>query len=205
MAVQICHRSSCHTSGSEIHQRTDSHSSDIHLNLSRRNIGSEDTPWIHTSQEGCFRNKWLHCRNCTQICEENSPLEITCSHISTPTDTRYLPPHLNHTYGLNFADGSRDYIIPRPDGGVICGGAKSTYFHDRKSWENNWDDSTLLEPARAHFESVLQDNFRGWESSGAAVDYLWTGSKHSGSLSHTSSCVRKICNQLTFFSHWPYS
>ncbi|KAH9215672.1 FAD dependent oxidoreductase [Leptodontidium sp. 2 PMI_412] len=103
------------------------------------------------------------------------PWKITCSHISTLTDTAHQPPHLNHTYGLNFADGSRDYLIPRPDGGVICGGASNSYIDDRKSWENNWDDSTLHESARPHFETVMQNNFRGWEDSGAAVDYLWTG------------------------------
>ncbi|TVY20161.1 Gamma-glutamylputrescine oxidoreductase [Lachnellula arida] len=104
------------------------------------------------------------------------PIKLTCSHISVPKDTP-SPPHLSHTYGLNF-DGPafRDYLIPRPDGGVICGGAKSTYIKgDKNLWFNNFDDSTLIEQARPHFETVMQDNFLGWENSGAAVDYLWTG------------------------------
>lgn len=118
----------------------------------------------------------------TQYTQKITPLRGTCSHISTPQDTahHHHPPHLNHTYGLNFGpDGNRDYIIPRPDGGVICGGAKSTFINDRKLYENNWDDSTLIEPARAHFETVMQKNFRGWEKSGADIDYLWTGSEYS--------------------------
>jgi glycine/D-amino acid oxidase-like deaminating enzyme len=102
------------------------------------------------------------------------PLKVTCSHIKTPENTQHPPPHLTQTYGLSFgAPGIRDYLIPRPDGGVICGGAKDTYLEDRKLWWNNFDDSTLIEPARKHFETVMQDNFRGWEKSGAFVDYLW--------------------------------
>lgn len=106
------------------------------------------------------------------------PIKITCSHISVPKDTENPPPHLSHTYGVNF-DGPafRDYLIPRPDGGVICGGAKSTYIKNKRLWFNNVDDSTLIEEARPHFETVMQDNFIGWEKSGAALDYLWTGSK----------------------------
>jgi glycine/D-amino acid oxidase-like deaminating enzyme len=105
--------------------------------------------------------------------------KVTCSHISVPKDTPSPPPHLSHTYGLNFnGPAFRYYLIPRPDGGVICGGAKSTYINeDKKLWFNNFDDSTLIEQARPHFETVMQDNFLGWENSGAAVDYLWTGSK----------------------------
>ncbi|KAH6684139.1 FAD dependent oxidoreductase [Halenospora varia] len=104
------------------------------------------------------------------------PIKITCSHIGTPKESVNPPPHLSHTYGLNF-DGPavRDYLIPRPDGGVICGGGKVTYIKDTKLWFDNVDDSTLLEQARPHFESVMQENFRGWEKSGASVDHLWTG------------------------------
>lgn len=106
------------------------------------------------------------------------PIKITCSHIGTPKESVNPPPHLSHTYGLNF-DGPavRDYLIPRPDGGVICGGGKVTYIKDTKLWFDNVDDSTLLEQARPHFESVMQENFRGWEKSGASVDHLWTGSE----------------------------
>lgn len=107
------------------------------------------------------------------------PIKITCSHIKVPKSTPHPPPHLSHTYGLNF-DGPafRDYLIPRPDGSIICGGAKSTYINENKDiWFNNFDDSTLIEQARPHFETVMQDNFLGWEGSDAAVDYLWTGSK----------------------------
>ncbi|KAG0648210.1 hypothetical protein D0Z07_5294 [Hyphodiscus hymeniophilus] len=102
------------------------------------------------------------------------PVKGTCSHIKTPADTQYPPPHLVQTFGLSFGGKEiRDYLIPRPDGGVICGGAKDTYVTDKELWWNNFDDSTLIEPARKHFETVMQDNFRGWDKSGAFVDYLW--------------------------------
>jgi glycine/D-amino acid oxidase-like deaminating enzyme len=112
-----------------------------------------------------------------------TPTKITCSHISVPKDSEILPPHLCNTYGVSYGASVRDYIIPRPDGGVICGGAKHTYIEDQSLWFNNFDDSTLIEPARYHFERVMQDNFRGWEKSGATVDYLWTGSKSLSPLS----------------------
>lgn len=105
------------------------------------------------------------------------PVKATCSHISTPKGSTHPPPHLNHTYGLSYGlPGIRDYLIPRPDGGVICGGARNTYIDGKRSvWFDNCDDSTLIEPARAHFKTVMQKNFIGWEDSGAHVDYLWTG------------------------------
>jgi hypothetical protein len=111
------------------------------------------------------------------------PIKISCSHISAPEDSPNPPPQLTHTYGLSYTPSSRDYLIPRPDGGVICGGARYTYKDDQKLWFNRWDDSTVLEATRPHFESVMQKNFRGWEKSGAAVDYLWSGSKFACSPS----------------------
>lgn len=105
------------------------------------------------------------------------PTKASNSHVVVPKDTLHPPPHLSHTYGLSFANGYRDYLIPRPDGGVICGGGKHTYGENTDLWFNIWDDSTVIEPSRAHFESVMQENFVGWERSGAKVDYFWSGSK----------------------------
>lgn len=105
------------------------------------------------------------------------PTKGANSHI-VPKDTAHPPPHLSHTYGLSFANGYRDYLIPRPDGGVICGGAKDTFGDQKELWFNVCDDSTVIESTRNHFETVMQDNFIGWERSGAAIDYLWSGSKY---------------------------
>jgi glycine/D-amino acid oxidase-like deaminating enzyme len=110
------------------------------------------------------------------------PTKGTCSHISVPKDTEFPPPHLSNTGGITYKPPkTRDYFAPRPDGGVIFGGAKYT-FQDRKElWWGNFDDSTLFPmlETRRHFETVMQDNFRGWEKSGAHVDMIWTGSKSS--------------------------
>lgn len=106
------------------------------------------------------------------------PVKGSNSHISVPKDTAHPPPHLSHTYGLSFANGYRDYLIPRPDGNVICGGANETFAKQKELWLNTCDDSTVIEPTRKHFETVMQENFIGWERSGAAVDYLWSGSKY---------------------------
>ncbi|TVY78531.1 Gamma-glutamylputrescine oxidoreductase [Lachnellula suecica] len=143
---------------------------------------SEDAGSIVTTSRGSIKaRKVVFATNaytagiCPTIEKKIVPIKITCSHIKVPEKSPNQPPHLSHTYGINFNDSSRDYLIPRPDGGIICGGAKSTYAGDKNLWFNNVDDSTLIEQARPHFETVMQDNFRGWENSGAAVDYLWTG------------------------------
>ena len=135
---------------------------------------------VHTSRGSIRAKKVVFATNgytsgiASTYSETIVPVKGTCSHIKTPEDTEYPPPHLVQTYGLSFGGKDiRDYLIPRPDGGVICGGAKETYIKDKKSWWNNFDDSTLIEPARKHFETVMQDNFRGWDRSGAYVDYLW--------------------------------
>jgi glycine/D-amino acid oxidase-like deaminating enzyme len=106
------------------------------------------------------------------------PVKGSCSHITSNSPNP--PPHLTHTYGLSYGPGIRDYLIPRPDGSVICGGGRQTYGERKEAWFNNWDDSTPLEGVRPHFEKVMQNNFRGWEMSGAAVDYLWSGSECLG-------------------------
>ncbi|KUJ21530.1 FAD dependent oxidoreductase [Mollisia scopiformis] len=106
------------------------------------------------------------------------PTKGTNSHISVPKDTKFPPPHLNFTYGITYEPPqTRDYLIPRPDGGVICGGAKHTFYDAKELWWGNFDDSTLFPMAstRDHFETVMQDNFVGWEKSGAKVDRIWTG------------------------------
>lgn len=59
------------------------------------------------------------------------PTRATCSHFGFP-GTQYPPAHLTHTYGLSYANGYRDYLIPRPDGGMICRGAKYTYGEDKE-------------------------------------------------------------------------
>jgi glycine/D-amino acid oxidase-like deaminating enzyme len=77
---------------------------------------------------------------------------------------------------LRFSAWDYDYLIPRPDGSIVVGGAKSTFFHDSSEWYNNTDDSSLIEPARRYFDNYMQRHFRGWEDTGAYTNRVWTGS-----------------------------
>lgn len=98
----------------------------------------------------------------------------TACHI-TPTNGPVFP-RLSTTYNIKYAPGGRvDYLNPRPDGGIVVGGGKWTFEHDRELWYNNWDDSKLLPEVKPHFDGYMQRNFKGWEHSGAVVDHLWTG------------------------------
>jgi len=86
---------------------------------------------------------------------------------------------LKNTYNLHFKEGP-DYLVPRPDGTLILGGAKWTFVNDREKWWNNIDDTTLVnDEATAHFDSVMARNFHGWEDAKAHHDTVWTGSKCS--------------------------
>jgi glycine/D-amino acid oxidase-like deaminating enzyme len=114
------------------------------------------------------------------------PRKGTNSHISISKNAEFPPPHLSNTYGITYEPPKkRDYLIPRPDGGIICGGANHTFENKQELWFNNFDDSTLfpIPATRRHFETVMQDNFRGWEKSGASVNMIWTGSNLSQDFS----------------------
>jgi hypothetical protein len=143
-----------------------------------RHIHHHRREWIFNSQHSSspiHANKVVFATNgyTTGIAPECGkkivPVKISCPHISIPKDIPNPPPHLTHT-----------------DGGVVCRGAKYTYLEVEKLWFNNCDDSTLLNPVRTHVESVMQKNSRGWQMTGAAIAYLWTGSKLFTSSSTSS-------------------
>lgn len=69
-----------------------------------------------------------------------------------------------------------DYLIPKTDGSIIVGGARSAFIQDQSSWYDNVDDSQLIDAAKSYFDGYMQRNFRGWEQSGAKTDKIWTGS-----------------------------
>jgi hypothetical protein len=96
------------------------------------------------------------------------------------------PPLLN-TYGIRFSSWDHDYLVPRPDGSIIVGGARSEFFKDLKQWYGRTDDNLLIEPARHYFDDYMQRHFKGWESVTTKVTHLWTGSKWSSALNITFS------------------
>ncbi|KAE9374639.1 FAD dependent oxidoreductase [Stipitochalara longipes BDJ] len=97
---------------------------------------------------------------------------ICCRIVASPTPTHTK---LTNTYALHLPNGGFDYLIPRNDGSIIVGGARSTFFKDHENWYNTTDDSTLIRPAEKYFDDYMQRNFLGWEESEAYVDRIWTG------------------------------
>lgn len=105
--------------------------------------------------------------------EQIIPYRGVSCRITTPG----LAPLLVNTYALRFKDWDFDYLIPRPDGSVVVGGARSAYFRRKDLWYDNTDDGEVIEEMRRYFDGYMQRNFRGWENSGAKVSEIWTGSE----------------------------
>ncbi|KUL81687.1 hypothetical protein ZTR_10441 [Talaromyces verruculosus] len=99
------------------------------------------------------------------------PCRGTVAQIKTPG----VPPFLPNTYSLRFSDWDFDYLIPRPDGSIIVGGARQAYLKDMSQWYGNTDDSKPIDRTREYFDGYMQKHFHGWEDSGAYVSDIWTG------------------------------
>jgi glycine/D-amino acid oxidase-like deaminating enzyme len=105
------------------------------------------------------------------------PCRGICSRITTPEGKP--APYLSNTYVIRRGKGIYDYLIRRPDGSIVVGGARQTFIADQEQWYGVVDDTTLIEPAKDYFEGYMQRNFSGWEESGAYTDKVWTGGKCS--------------------------
>ncbi|KAK8087830.1 hypothetical protein PG997_002791 [Apiospora hydei] len=111
-----------------------------------------------------------------------NPYRGTASHLAPPKDAEQVFPHLSHTYNIEYGlqypvTSTVDYLNPRPDGGIVMGGGRWLFQEPRGLWQNNIDDSVLIEPVldASYFEGYMQRVFRGWESSGTELDKVWTG------------------------------
>ena len=134
-----------------------------------------------TTPRGSIRAK--HIISCTnaytasilpQLASRIIPVRGIAAHIACPDPSK--APHLPNTYALRFVHGLMDYLIPRPDGSIIVGGARETFVKDLGSWYGNVDDSRLInEKAARYFDGYMQRHFRGWEESGAVTKRVWTG------------------------------
>lgn len=90
------------------------------------------------------------------------PVRGICCRI-IPAEGRRLP-LLSNSYILRIAPGEYDYLIPRSDGSIIVGGGRGDYYKQLGQWYDNADDSSLIEPAKNHFDGYMQKHFHGWEN-----------------------------------------
>lgn len=100
------------------------------------------------------------------------PVRGICSRI-----VAHNAPLLTNTYTLRWGPQMYDYLIPRADGSIVVGGARSCFLSNLDSWYNTTDDSQLIESAKSYFDGYMQRHFKGWENSEAKTDRVWTGSK----------------------------
>ncbi|TGO11851.1 hypothetical protein BTUL_0100g00290 [Botrytis tulipae] len=86
-------------------------------------------------------------------------------------------PPIGYSYIVRTEDGILDYLIPRPDGSIIVGGASATFRSHKDQWYNNVDDGKLIEATmkEKYYENFMQRTFRGWENSDAKIESIWTG------------------------------
>lgn len=101
------------------------------------------------------------------------PCKGICCQISVPKDV--TPPLLTSPYITRAKNNTLSYLIQRPNGSVIVGGASSQFRPFKEQWYNNTDDEVLIETTRDYYVNYMQRTFRGWENTGAEVRQIWTG------------------------------
>jgi len=84
---------------------------------------------------------------------------------------------VTNSYIICTPDKGVDYLIPRPDGSIIVGGASHKLRPFKDQWFNNVNDDSLIEAAKDYYDGYMQRTFRGWENTKAKVDQIWTGGK----------------------------
>ncbi|OAA66942.1 FAD dependent oxidoreductase [Niveomyces insectorum RCEF 264] len=142
--------------------------------------GSNGRRWRVTTPRGTVvANKVLLATNgytahvAPQFADHIVPVRGICSHIQVPADR--VAPFLPQSYGLRYGPALYDYLIPRNDGSIVVGGARSRFWHDRTHWYGVTDDSKLIEPGAPYFDGLMQRTFIGWENSDAYTNKVWTG------------------------------
>ena len=148
--------------------------------ISVSDVPEPDGRWtINTSRGPIKAKKVVFASNgytaaiAPQFKEKIVPVRGICSRIVSPKGT--MSPHLTNTYSIRHAPSEADYLIPRPDGSIVVGGAKANFWSDRSHWYGITDDSKLIEPAKSYFDGLMQRHFIGWENSEAYTDKVWTG------------------------------
>ena len=84
-----------------------------------------------------------------------------------------------NTYNLAYGGTLQDYLVHRPDGGVIFGGGYSVFGSREDLVRGTVDDSEVVMEKEmvAYFERLMTESYTDWAISGARVDQIWTGSE----------------------------
>ncbi|KAM0133829.1 hypothetical protein ACHAO1_005950 [Botrytis cinerea] len=103
------------------------------------------------------------------------PCKGICCHITVPKGATV--PLIEHSYIVRTEHGILDYLISRPVGSIIVGGASATFRPHKDQWYNNVDDGKLIEAPmeERYYENFMQRTFHGWENSDAKIESIWTG------------------------------
>lgn len=106
------------------------------------------------------------------------PVKGLCSRIVVPENKKPAP-MLPHSYIMRWSATEYEYLVPRLDGSIILGGARTKFFPELDCWYNTVEDDKLITVGNAHhhFDDYMQKYFRGWENSGAYTEKVWTGGR----------------------------
>ena len=102
------------------------------------------------------------------------PVRGICSHI---VSGQQPAPTLSNSYIIRSSPTAYEYLVPRLDGSIVVGGARSEYLEDLECWYNNVNDDKLIDKAKNYFDNYMQRHFRGWVDSQAKTSAVWTGSE----------------------------
>ncbi|OAA57389.1 FAD dependent oxidoreductase [Niveomyces insectorum RCEF 264] len=113
------------------------------------------------------------------------PVRGICSHIAPPPSSSSSPgqppaspprpPSLSMSYMLRWSPTAYEYLIPRLDGSIVVGGARSEYLSDLGCWYDNVGDDALIGAAAHYFDGYMQRNFTAWEKTPIGATKVWTG------------------------------
>jgi len=154
-----------------------------HTPITSIDSSNPSTTTLHTPSGAITTKKLIFATNaytsaiCPSFKDNIIPYKGTACHITPSTP---ISPHLNNTYNIyhNRQDDTEsrvDYLNPRPDSGIVVGGANWLYKAHKQSWHNTTDDSTLLPNTSLYFNNYMQTHFLGWQTSDTKITHLWTG------------------------------